>query len=225
MGRRRGKRKRRGGGTDGPATAQAERQALVPWRQRVGSVLDTLAAWARQHYAAALDAHLARCFGDPPAPERPEDAERAIEDACCAPGSADGQVSILRAFSEQAPGLAPEERDQVRRWETERRRGVFVVQASLRDRLVLWDPLEGAPLTLHLLEKQSPDEARRIGPGTVTTAVFQPWMARLVAIGRPEYFADRRALALFREQTTSSGATWHEPPPAAPQPRRSGDGH
>ena len=90
----------------------------------------------------------------------------------------------------------------------------------MRDQLSLWDPLEGAPLTLHLLEKLQGSRAEAISRGTVVTISYQPWMARLVAVGEPEFFVDTRALALFREQTLESGAPWHEAPAPAPQRSR-----
>jgi hypothetical protein len=223
MARRRSRRKRNPQGRQGPPgpqVSQQERPALVPWRLRVGGILDSLAAWAEANYAPAIAAHRAERFGDPPGPERADDLARAALDFCCTPGSADGTVSILRAFGDQAPGLEPEERENLRRWERERRRGVFVVQAARRDRLVLWDPLEGAPITLHLLEKRP--EGQDLPPGSVATASFQPWQARLVAVGDVEGFSDPRALGLFREQTVASGAAWHEPPAAAPVPGRGG---
>lgn len=201
MARRRSKAKRR------------KRAEIVAWRRRVGAILDSLEAWARDQYGAAIDAHLAQTAAEG---ETPQDRRRRVRDFVCAPGSAGDGRSILGNFCESG-GLSQEERAQALRWESARRRGVFVVQASNRDRLVVWDPLEGAPLTLHLLERQGGDLAGRIRPGAVATATYLPWMARLVAVEAPEYFLDPRALQLFREQTVASGVAWHEAPAAAPE--------
>ncbi len=214
MARRRSKRRKQARAKK--AAAQATRPELVAWRRQVGAILESLAAFGRDHYGAVIEAH----------PERsevpPEDQARATQDVLCLPGSAADGRSVLRNFCETS-GLSDEERGQALRWETERRRGVFVVQAANRERLVVWDPLEGAPLTLHLLEKLGAAEAKRVRPGAIVTATFLPWMARLVAVGRPEFFTDPRALALFREQTVSSGVPWHEAPAAAPERVKSAD--
>jgi len=187
----------------------------------VDALIGALRDWSRTSYAPAIDAFLGEHLG---ADAAPADRETATDDFICAGGSAGDGSSILRVFVDHATtvsGLDQEARGQVRRWEQERRRGVFIVQRARRDQLFLWDPLEGAQLTLHLLEKLSEARLTTIGPGTVVTAVFQPWVARLVAV-RAEFFGDPRALQLFREQTCSSGAAWHEPPAAAPERRRDG---
>lgn len=223
-----------GGGVPEPPAAKG----LRPWRTRMADLLDHLRSWSRESYAEAVEAFLAQHLSAQgyPGPSdaeadaeanadaiRPEDVDRAIEDFACAVGSAGGDRSILSVFAEQAPGvdggdMDPEDRSQLLRWERERRRGVFLIQHATRDRLTLWDPLEGAPLTLHLLLKLSEARVGLLRRGTVVTATYQPWMARLVAVGEVEYFADGRAVALFREETVSSGAQWHEAPPPAPKP-------
>ena len=147
---------------------------------------------------------------------------RAFVDCVCASCSAGDDRSILSVFCDPASGpgeseLDAEDRGQARRWERERRRGVFLIQHAARDRLTLWDPLEGAPLTLHLLRKLPESLATALRRGTVVTATYQPWMARLVAVGKVEFFTDGRAVALFREQTVGAGTPWHEAPPAAPK--------
>jgi hypothetical protein len=192
----------------------------VPWRQTVGRLLESVRTWAREHYGAVLDAHARARFGDPPAPDRPADLVRAHDDCICAAGSAGEGASILSVFADQAGDLPAQERDQLRRWERERHRGVYVAERCERDQVRLWDPLEGAPLTLHLLDKLGASEVDRVRPGTVVTATRLPWMARLVAVGDLEFYADPRALALFREQTLQAGARWHEPPAPAPAPSR-----
>ena len=49
---------------------QPTKPVIIPWRRRVGSLLDTLLAWARSRYEPAIQAHLKSVFGDPPAAER-----------------------------------------------------------------------------------------------------------------------------------------------------------
>ena len=209
-----------------PAEAPGpERAALRPWRPRVQALLDHLQSWGRTQYAAAIERWLEHTFeplGGADA-ARACDVDRAVEDFLCLPGSAGEGLSVLRVFADQAPApeggpMDPEDRDQIRRWERERGRGVFLVQHAAPDRLTLWDPLEGAPLTLHLLHKLGAARAAGIQRGTVVTATYQPWMARLVAVGEVEFFDDERAVSLFREETVSSGARWHEAPPPAPTP-------
>ena len=201
--------------------------ALRPWRTRVQDLLEHLRAWSREHYGAAIEAWLEQRLGtseegDRPAAVNPADADQALEEFVCAPGSAGEGRSVLGVFADQAPGpdggpMDPEDREQARRWERERARGVFLIQHAARDRLTLWDPLEGAPLTLHLLHRLSEARLGHLRRGTVVTATYQPWMARLVAVGEIEYFSDPRAIALFREQSVESGTRWYEAPPAAPR--------
>jgi len=195
------------------------RPELVPWRTQVEDMLQRLRTWSRQSYAQAIDAFLAQRFGDGLETTAEGDRHTAADDFVCAPGSAGDGSSILRVFADHATGLDAEGRDQVRRWEHERRRGVLVLQRARRDQLQLWDPLEGAPLTLHLLEKLPASRLQLLGRGTVVTATFQPWMARLVAVG-VEFFGDPRALQLFREEVATSGAPWHEAPAPAPERTR-----
>ena len=203
-----------------PVEARGERAELVAWRTTVQGLLERLRGWSREHYAAALDAYLAERFGDVSRVDHADDLTRAADDLVCAPGSAGDAASILSVFCQQAFDVDPAEREQARRWERERRRGVFVLQRAVRDQLVLWDPLEGAPLTLHLLEKLPDAEVARLPRGTVATAVYQPWLARLFAVG-VEFFGDPQALRLFREEIVGSGAPWHEPPAPAPEKTRS----
>lgn len=218
MARRKSKSQKRNRG--GTAAAEKPRPELVSWRKQVNDLIVHLRDWGRHSYAEAIDAFLGERFGEGEAPAE-SDIEAATDDFLCAPGSAGDGSSILRVFADHATGLEPEDRDQIRRWESERRRGVFVVQRGRRDRLFLWDPLEGAPITLHMLDKLSASRLQLIGRGTVVTAVFQPWAARLIAVG-VEFFGDPRALQMFRDEVSGSGATWHEPPTPAPERRREG---
>jgi hypothetical protein len=222
MARRRSKSGKRGraGAVAAEASTPKQRPELIPWRKRVNDLVVHLRDWSRASYAQAIAAFLEERFGAGAEPAE-ADIEAATDDFVCSAGSAGDGSSILRVFADHATGLEPEDRDQIRRWETERRRGVFIVQRARRDHLLLWDPLEGAPLTLHLLDKLAATRLQLVGPGTIVTAVFQPWVARLIAVG-VEFFGDPRALQLFREETTSSGAQWHESPPPAPQRTREG---
>lgn len=202
------------------AEAAATRPELRSWRLRVGDLIAQILDWGHWNYGPALEQCLRRQFGDAAASEAQTDLDRVGFDFICTAGSADANASILSVFLDQARTLPEEERDQARRWERERRRGVFLIQHCMRDQLSLWDPLEGAPLTLHLLDKLPAARVEAIGRGAVVTVSFQPWMARLVAVGEPEFFVDSRALALFREQTLESGAQWLEAPAPAPQRSR-----
>lgn len=143
-----------------------------------------------------------------------------IDEFVCRVGSAPDGRSLVRACAAECADLDDEARDQFVRWERERRRGVFVIQRAHRDALETWDPLEGAPLTLHLLTTPTERERLCAVPGTVITATYRPWLARLVAVQPPEYFAGDEALPLFRREVTEGGATWHPMPAVAPQRRR-----
>jgi hypothetical protein len=217
-----GRRRSRARGRKSTRTPAAARPEIQSWRAVLGKTLHTLRDWARDHYGPALEAWLRERLGGAAAAAPPEDLERATDDWICAPGSAGEGASVLQVFCDQARSVDEATRAQARRWERERRRGVFVVQRAGRDRLRLWDPLEGAPLTLHLLEKLGEGELRRLGRGTVVTAVHLPWHARLVAVG-VEFFGDPRALGLFREQVLEAGTPWHEPPVPAPERGREAD--
>lgn len=242
MARRRSRRKKQRGGPKAEAAraaptpaeaagteAPAGGEALIPWRTRMGDVQSAVRAWSRLHYAEAIDAWLRERFEDPDALEHAKDVEQAIDDFVCGPGSSGDDPSILAVWCGQVEtgqltddtlGVADaEDVAQARRWERERHRGVFVLQRAQRDHVALWDPLEGAPLTLHLLAKLPAREVEALARGTVVTAVYQPWMARLVAVGT-EYFTDPRAIQLFREQTLEAERAWHEAPAAAPAPTR-----
>lgn len=246
MARRRNRRKKqRGGPKPASAPTATDREApagdaaptegagiekgLVPWRTRMATLRATVRDWSRLRYAEAIDAWLREQFEDPDAVGHAADVERAVEDFLCSPGSTGDDPSILSVWCTQAQNgqlaaddggdASAEDIAQVRRWERERHRGVFILQRAQRDQLALWDPLEGAPLTLHLLEKLGAEEAEALERGTIVTAIYQPWMARLVAVGT-EYFTDPRAMQLFREQTLDAERAWHEAPAAAPAPIR-----
>ena len=236
MARRRNRRKKQRGGpkpADRVAAAESTPEGaeggLVPWRVRMASLRAVLRDWSRLRYAEAIDAWLRERFEDPDAVEHADDIDQAIDDFLCSPGSSGDDPSILSVWCTQAAngqladdeGGAAEAEDvaQVRRWERERYRGVFILQAAKRDQLSLWDPLEGAPLTLHLLVKLDTAEADALKRGAIVTAVYQPWMARLVAVGA-EYFTDPRAMQLFREQTLDAERAWHDAPAAAPTKKR-----
>ncbi|MDF1701647.1 MAG: hypothetical protein P1V36_10875 [Planctomycetota bacterium] len=215
-----------------PAPAKAAEpagEALVPWRMRMTALGNCVRDWSRLHYAEALDAWLRERFEDPDAAAHAADVGQAVDDFVCSAGSSGDAPSILSVWcgqvaSGQIPvselgGATDEDVAQVRRWERERHRGVFILQRAQRDQLSLWDPLEGAPLTLHLLTRLGAAECDALQRGTVVTAVYQPWMARLVAVGA-EYFSDPRAVQLFREQTLDAERAWHEAPAPAPTPTR-----
>ncbi len=188
----------------------------MPWRERVRTLQARLRAFGREHHAEMIAARLEARFGNPPVAEHEADIERAIDDLLAEPASAGPDRSIVRAFSEDAPDLDVQDRNEVLRWESERRRGVFLMQRCHRDRMEVWDPLEGAGLTLHLLERMPGARSSEVRPGTVVTTEYLPYMARLIAVGFIEMYGDERALKLYRDEVRNSGATWHAPPPVAP---------
>ncbi|MDJ0975419.1 MAG: hypothetical protein QNJ98_13220 [Planctomycetota bacterium] len=229
--RRRKRRKRQQAAARGKTTAAstatapetteagppARKEPIVAWRTAVRRLLDEVRAFAQNRHGEAVDQVLRAHFGDPPEPEHPADLERALDDLIATPGTAGDGRSIAAAYAEAAEDLADLDREQLRRWERERRRGVFLTQNCFADRIEAWDPLEGAGLTLSLLDRLPPARAAEIRPGTVITAVYVPYVARLVAIGLVEMFGDPQAMAMFREQVEASGSTWHDAPPTAPR--------
>jgi hypothetical protein len=146
---------------------------------------------------------------------RAADRDRALDDLACTPLGA-GDRSFVDAFLAEGPRLGEPARQQVARWPRERRRAVLLVQRCEPDRLLLWDPLEGAPLTLQLLEPLAVAHAERVRRGAVAVATWLPWNARLVAVGEVDLYGDPAARDLFREQVTARGTPWHEPPAPAP---------
>lgn len=188
------------------------RAALVSWKVRVAEIAGRLLDHAREHVRAAPAAET----GDG---SDPADADRALEDLACLPGSAGDGRSLLRAFAEEAEGLSPPEREQLLRWERERRRGVYVVERCFPDLVEAWDPLEGARLTFHLPERLPAGRAAEVARGTLVVAVTVPWTTRRLARGRVEFWSDPRALPMYRSEVRGSGRAWHDLPPAAPSPR------
>ncbi len=189
---------------------------LIPWSERMRTILVALRRDARRRRGVAFEAWVDERLGDGAAARRGSDVDRLLDDWIVAPGSAGDGRSIAAAHAAEAPDLESIERDQLRRWERERRRGVFIVQRATRDSLAVWDPLEGAPLTLHLLERLAAERAAGLARGAVVTASFQPWIARLVAVGPVEVFEAHDALDLFRREVLAAGRPWHEAPPPAP---------
>jgi hypothetical protein len=203
-----------------PESKDATRTPIVPWRDRVRRLRDQLRAFARNHYGAVLDTALIERFGNPPRAEHPADLERVEEDLVCTPGSAGDARSILRVFADDGAELVEAERLELLRWEQGRSRGVFLVQRAAADRIEVWDPLEGAGLTLHLLDRLPKARADALSRGSVLTTTFLPFAARVVAVGYLELFEDPRARELFREQVRAGGRNWHDAPPPAPKPTR-----
>lgn len=205
----------RGGATAAQAPAAAS-PALVPWRDRVRDILGALRRRAQRQHARALTAWIDERLGDGATARGGSDVDRLLDDWIALPGSAGDGRSVAVAHAAEADGLEPLERDQLRRWERERRRGVFLVQRAQRDALEVWDPLEGAPLVLHLLDRMDGPKAASLRRGAVVTASYQPWVARLVAVGPVEIFEVEDALDLFRREVLAAGQSWHDAPPPAP---------
>lgn len=203
--------------TTAPETGARRKTPIIPWRETVRRLLDEVRAYAQNRHGDAVDAVVEAQFGQASQPPHPADLERLLDDLICTPGTAGDDRSIAAAYADTAEDLSALDREQLRRWERERRRGVFLVQRCFADRIEAWDPLEGAGLTLSLLDRLPPARAAEVRTGTVMTASFLPYVARLVAVGMVELFAEAQAENLFREQVQGSGNTWHEPPPPAPQ--------
>jgi hypothetical protein len=215
--RSRGARSTRGPGTTGTGAGTSTTTiTLTPWRDRVRALLAALRQRARSRHEGALQALLRDHLGADTAAHAASDVDRLVDDWIVSSGSAGDGRSLVTAFAAEAADLEPLEREQLRRWERERHRGVFLVQRAGRDALEVWDPLEGAPLTLHLLDRLTPTKMEDLGRGAVVTASFQPWVARLVAVGPVEIFEGADALDLFRREVIASGRSWHEAPPPAP---------
>ncbi len=228
--RRRKRRKRQGAGpkpqpartptataTESPKAAAKRKTPIIPWRDTVRRLLDGARAFAQNRHGEAVEAVVRAQFGDPPEPQHPADLERLLDDLICTAGTAGDGRSIATAYAEAAEDLTELDRDQLRRWERERGRGVFLVQRCHADRIEVWDPLEGAGLTLSLLDRMPAGRAAEVRTGTVMTATYIPYVARVVAVGLVEMFAEAEAHDLFRRQVTDSGSTWHDPPPPAPK--------
>lgn len=224
MSKRRRKRKQRqrrttasrtGESAAGTQTAAEKRAPIVPWRQRVRSLMDTARQYAREHHSDSAEAVARAQLGDPET-AHPADIMRLLDDLICTPGAAGDGRSIVAACADAAEGLEALDRDQLRRWESERGRGVFIVQRCFPDRIEVFDPLEGAGLTLHLLNRLGAGRAAEVTPGTVVTATYVPYVARVVAVGVVEIFTEHAAIEMFRREVQASGAAWHEPPPPPP---------
>lgn len=195
--------------------APAAREPIVPWRDRVRGILDSVRGYAHREHAEAIEAVIRAQLGDP-ATANPADVARLVDALICTSGSAGDGRSIAAVHAADTEALEKVDRDQLRRWERERGRGVFIAQRCFQERIEAFDPLEGAGLTLHLLERLGAGRAAEVQPGTVVTATYVPYVARVVAIGLVEFFADPKAMDLFRSQVQASGAAWHEPPPPPP---------
>jgi hypothetical protein len=188
-----------------------ERGPLVSWKVRVAELGERLLESVRTHGGADLAARLSAC--------EPAEAQRLLEGAACTPGAlADGR-SALRAFAEESTDLEPLEREQLLRWERERRRGVYLVERCFPDVIEAWDPVAAERLVIHLPERLPGARASEVRRGTVVVAVTVPWTTRLLARGQVELWNDPAALALYRTTVRDSGRAWHDLPPPAPTPR------
>lgn len=201
----------------GPASRL--RPPLVSWKTRVAGLGRRLFEWARERRGPELEEALGQLLGPEAATAEPAQLERAFEDLLVAPGSAGDGLSVLRAFAEQAEGLEPAEREQLLRWERERRRAVYLVERCFPDHVEVWDPVAGARSSLHLPERLPPGRVASVARGSVLVATTVPWTTRTLARGQVEFWTDPRALPLFRTEVRQSGRGWHDLPPAAPTPR------
>jgi hypothetical protein len=196
----------------GQGDSTPPRAALVSWKVRVAEIAGCLVERAREHGLAPQGAPAGGATD-------PADEDAALEDAACAPGSAGDGRSLLRAFAEDGDGLSPPEREQLLRWEKERRKAVYLVERCFPDAVEVWDPVEGARLTFHLPDRLPGARASEVARGTLVVATTVPWTTRRLARGRVEFWSDPRALPMYRNEVRSSGRAWHDLPPAAPTPR------
>lgn len=194
------------------------RPLLVPWKARVAELGARLFAFARDRRGAELEDALRQHLGPQADTAGLAELEHAFEALIVAPGSSGEPLSLLRQFAEQAEGLEPAEREQLLRWERERRRAVYLVERCFPDHLEAWDPVEGARAVIHLPERLPAGRLAAIARGTVVVATTVPWTTRTLARGQVEFWSDPRALPLFRAQVRESGRAWHDLPPAAPRP-------
>lgn len=205
---------------DDDATGRTRpRPALVSWKVRVVEIGAQLLEHARARGGDALEADLAARLAAQPLEADDAERERVLEDLACTPGSAGDGRSLARTFAEDAEGLEPAEREQLLRWERERRRGVYLVERCLPDVVEAWDPLAGERLTIHLPERLPGARASEVPRGALVVAVTAPWTTRWLARGRVEFWNDARALPLYRDEVRAGGHVWHDLPPAAPTPR------
>lgn len=194
---------------------------IVPWRERFAWLLSAVRERTERDAAHSVQSLLMSRLGGPAERWPHADRLRALDDVAAQPGSAGDGRSIVAACAAELPDLDELERVQLRRWERERSSGVFLIQRAHRDALELWDPLEGAPLMLHLLHRVPEATLRTMSRGSVVPASFQPWVARLVATGETEVFSGSEPVQLFRKETLAGGRTWHDIPAPAPTAKRS----
>ena len=217
-----GRKRRRGKGGGSTATAGRSRPALIPWRERARDVLARLREFARQGWASSLEQFLAARFGDGAAEASVTDLQDAFDDYVCAPGSAGDEEtparSILRVFVDEEKDLDAEERRILPTWEAERSRRVYLLDHAHRDRLELWDPLEGGRTVLHLVEKLPAAAAAALGRGTVVVATSAPWAKRRIVLGQLELYDADDAVEMYRREVRGGGRMWHDLPPPPPAP-------
>lgn len=194
------------------------RPMLVSWKTRAADLGARLFVFARERRGAELEQALRQLLGPQAEAADAAELERAFEDLIVAPGSSGEALSLLRQFAEQAEGLELAEREQLLRWERERRRAVYLVERCFSDHLEAWDPVEGARTLIHLPDRLPAGRVASIARGTVVVATTVPWTTRTLARGQVEFWTDPRALPLFRAQVRESGRAWHDLPPAAPRP-------
>jgi hypothetical protein len=186
-----------------------ERPAFVPWRVRVADIAAALVEAARARLPAEVLAQSAEVDD--------ADADAFLEALACRVPLVDGR-SLLRAFAEDEPSLAAVEREQLLRWERERRRAVYLVERCHPDVLEAWDPVDAKRTTIHLPERLPGARAAEVARGSVVVADTAPWGARVLARGRVEFWGADDALRLFRDEVRARGLAWHDLPPAAPSP-------
>lgn len=209
------KRRRKQGGPGETATAR-ERKPIVPWRRRARELLGQLRAWVRDTHGPAAEDYLHLRFG-PDAKQTPlGDLERAFDDFIFSRGTAPDGGSLVRLFADEAPELEPAEREEIRAWEESRARGVFLLDRAQRDLLVLWNPLGGDRVTVHLLERMARGYVAGLQRGAVMVVTTMPYGERRIALGEVETWNDPDAIAVYRKEVRESGKDWHDLPRPSP---------
>jgi hypothetical protein len=212
---RRRRRHTEGTGGDERATTR-ERAKIVPWRRRARELLRRLRDWVREEHGPAVEEYFVLRFGDRLRETPVADLERAFDDFAFSGGTPPDGRSLVAVFAEDAPGLEKEERDLVRSWEESRQRGVYLLDRCQRDLMILWDPLRGGRMTLHLLERMARGYAAGLRRGAVIVATTMPYADRTIALGEVETWTDDEALRVFRQEVRESGRTWHDLPKPSP---------
>ena len=102
---------------------------------------------------------LARWLAARPPTSTPEDLDRAVDEFAVVVGSAGDGRSVVRAYADETDGLTDDERTNLRRWESERRPGVYLLETCRREWMQVWDPLDGRMVSVQFATLMAPGRA------------------------------------------------------------------